>query len=1049
MFQVDWLNVIPTSSTQPQSFTHSEAPGWAGNPLSPRLGRFILGPELGRGGMGQVRLAWDPLLRRQLALKQLLNADPLLALRFMREAQIQAKVEHSRICKVFEIGSEGGQPFIAMQYIQGQTLGEVRESLSLREKVRIMAEVAGAIHAAHRMGLVHRDIKPSNILLEAQGDAGWVPYVLDFGLARDQSVADITLSWGLVGTPAFMSPEQAEGQEATQSSDVYSLGATFYALFGGHPPFEATTLAGLIHRQDTQTIRPLRRIIPGFPRDLDTILLRCMEPEPAKRYVSAFDLEEDLRRWLAGRPIRAKPIGPLGRSWRTIKRHRTLSFAIAAGLSLALSLLGWNAHAGRRARRQVELVQRFGLQIREVEQLLRIERMLPVHDIRPAEAQVRQRMAEIQSTMARLGPVSQGPGHYALGRGHLVLGEFSAAQKELEEALHCGFREPEVFYSLGNALLEQYIAATTGPTQYSSANLKALRERLVPPALERFRQATAHVQEDPAYGEAQAAYLEQDFVRCVQKCREAFQARPWMYEAKLLEAKAWIVLSGQSLGLDAGPLKSQEEGFKDLDACREALDTALLIAPSDERIYALELNRINQISVFQSDSGTPTNELFKRTDRLYSKALRIRPGSLQLLEAWFYSRVRQGFVLLRTGQDVRPLMQATLRAAHPYETEMRASGHGPVLGLVHWVLADGRWRRGEDPLPHLKEMEHWVRTDQYDLAQPLALEGEFLASRGRDPSVDLSRAEHILEATAGQREQDFYHHVIWGHVLLARADWLMDTGVDPVPVLDRGIAHLERSSRINPRAEYPYFLLTQFHARRALALMSRGKDPGPDLGKALVAGQLGRQVTASHYRLYLALAEAHRVQALDRIAHGLDPASALQEARMSLAAGLKINPTDFHLHHQLALIELLAAQHAQSSGHSPLGDISRAEAAARVGLQIKADDPRLWLVLARAQRFRAEWAKNLGQNPEPWVTEGQKNLTRAMALDPTLPECFAEKASMDLLRGANQDEARERLRACLIRNPFLRLDFPQAQGDTATVAAVPIPLPDHPRPTHG
>lgn len=1022
--------MIPPSSTWDLPDPPLKPPVWSADSTSPRLGRFVIGPELGRGGMGVVHLAWDPLLQRQLALKQLLHADPMLVLRFMREAQIQARVEHPRICKVFEISSEGGQPFIAMQYIQGQTLGEAREDLGLQEKAHIMAEVAGALHSAHRVGLVHRDIKPSNIMLEAQKEGGWIPFILDFGLARDQSSADLTLSWGFVGTPAFMSPEQAEGNALTPASDIYSLGATFYALFGGHPPFEATTLAGLIHQQDTQIIRSLRRSIPGFPVDLDTILLKCMDPEPSRRYASAFELEEDLRRWLAGEPIRARALGPVGRAWRKVKRHRTLSLALAGSLGMALLLVTWNIHAGRLARTRVALVQRFGLQIREVEQLLRIERMLPAHDIRPAEAQVRQRMAEIQSTMAKLGSVSQGPGHFALGRGHLVLGEFPASQKELEEALHCGFREPAVFYSLGNALLEQYIAASTSGSQHSPSDLEALRERLVLPALARFHQALGHVQENPAYGEAQVAYLDQDFTRCIQKCREAFQARPWMYEAKLLEARAWMVLSGQSLGLGAGPLQSQEEGLKDLDASGQALDKALRIAPSDERIYALELSRINQISVFQSDSGTPTEALFKRTDRIFSEALQVRPGSLDLLEAWFYARVREGFVLLRTGRDVRPLMQDSLRAARPYAKEMRATGHGPVLGLVHWVLADGRWRRGEEPLTDLAAMEPWTRVDQYDLAQPLALKGEFLASRGRDPSATLGRAEHILEAVSVQRDRDFYHHVIWGHVLLARADWQMDTGVDPMPVLDRGIAHLEQSSRINPRAEYPYFMLTQFHARRALACMSRGQDPDPDLQRAFAAGRLGYQVTRSHFRLFLALAEAHYARAIARISRKIDPDPDLREARAALAAGLRINPTDFHLHRQRALVELLAARHTFSQGHSPLNEISRAEAAAKRGLEIKADDPRLWLLLARAQRFRAEWAMNQKQNPEPWMTDGQKDLARALTINPTLPDSRAERTCLELLRGADEATARERLRVCLKQNPLLALEFPRSRLDS-------------------
>ena len=140
---------VVVESPRGQDLGLSGTPAWAQAFRGPRLGRFLLGVELGRGGMGVVRLAWDPLLGRQVALKMLLRADPLQAMRFMREARIQAKVDHSQVCKVFEVGSEGDQPFIAMQLIPGPTLWEARETLDLRDWVRIMAEVAGAIHAVH------------------------------------------------------------------------------------------------------------------------------------------------------------------------------------------------------------------------------------------------------------------------------------------------------------------------------------------------------------------------------------------------------------------------------------------------------------------------------------------------------------------------------------------------------------------------------------------------------------------------------------------------------------------------------------------------------------------------------------------------------------------------------------------------------------------------------------------------------------------------------------------------------------------------------------
>jgi serine/threonine-protein kinase len=972
--------------------------------------------------MGVVHLAWDPLLRRQVALKRLLNADPVMALRFMREAQIQARVEHPRICKVFEVGSEGEHPFIAMQYIQGQTLGEAKDDLGINEKACIMANVAGALHAAHQMGLIHRDIKPSNILLEFCEDGTCVPYILDFGLARDQSVADLTLSWGLVGTPAFMSPEQAEGCEATQSSDIYSLGATFYALFGGHPPFEATTLAGLIHQQDTQIIRCLRRTIPGFPQDLDTILLKCMEADPARRYDSAFDLEEDLRRWLAGEPIRARAIGPLGRAWRRIKRHRTLSLAITAGALVALSLAGWNVHAARRARAQVELAQTFGLQVREVEQLLRIERMLPAHDIRPAEVQVKRRMSDIRTTMAKLGLVAEGPGHYALGRGHLALREFSLALDELAKARRAGFDSPDVAYATGSALMEGYFDELLHRNPQPSEH-EAIRQRFAVPAHAEFIRAMGRSQEDPAFGEAQVAMLELDYPLCIRKCKDAFKARPWMYEAKVLEAQAWGLLANQSLGLGAETIRSVGEGRAALKNGESALEDALRLAPSDERICGVMLAQIVRESTFDADGGEPSEAIFKRGDALCARAMLIRPDDLRVRQDWAYGRVRQGFVQLRTGVDVRPLMRETLKALQADERKIKDEGLADVIAYLHWILADGQFRRGEDPLHELELMAFFLKPGTFDHVQPACLLAEFLASRGRSPLPVLEDAERILETGPQAKSNNYYPLTVWGNLLLVRAEWEMDEGRDPRATLDRAVLHLEQSQRLSPNSVFPPMHLVLAHAWKARRALALGQDPAPHLEAALTSGRRGLAITRSHYRLHLGLAEAHRIRALAAFAKRRDPSPFLQEARAALREGSQLNATDFRLFREAVAIEVLAADYALRLNRSPLEDLTQAERMARRGLAIKGDDPKLRLALARIDRMRAAWANSQGLSPDGAIQEARLHLAQSIGIHPS-PFTEAERILIEGLASEAPVKALEIFRVYTRNHPYLALDYP-------------------------
>lgn len=992
----------------------SDPAAWASNGSSPRLGRFVLGPELGRGGMGTVFAAWDPLLGRKVALKLLHQGDPAHLLRFMREAQIQAKVEHPRICKVFEVGSEGDQPFIAMQFIDGQTLGEAKNDLDPRDTARIMAEVAGAIHAAHRADLVHRDLKPSNILLEPQEDGTLRPYVLDFGLARDQSIADQSLSWGLVGTPAFMSPEQARAEEPTPASDIYGLGATFYTLFSGHPPFEATSMVGLAIQQSTRPASPLRRTIPGFPKDLDTILLKCLDLQPERRYGSALDLEEDLRRWLAGEPIHARAVGLLERAWRAAKRRRALSLAIASGVAVALALLGWNAMAARRSQRQVGLAQQFALQVREVEQLLRIERMLPAHDIRPAEGRVRQRMEEIRASMGNLGPVADGPGHYALGRGYLALRDYPAARTELEKAWGLGFRPPEVAYSLGTVLLNLYLIEersirAMAPSK-AQAELEPLRARLADPALAYFRLAKGQFQEDAAYGEAQVAWLKRDFERSIRKCREAFKAKPWMHEAKLLEAEA---LEGTAFG-HPGTMAPPQEIEAKLNEAGQAIQAAFRVAPSDEQVYHVELERLTRLSYLQADSRTPSAEPFERADALFQQAMAIQPDDFQLKRDWITSRVRQGLFRLRRGEEVRLLMQDTLQQTLPDAARIREQHEEGRIGLLYWIQADGQWHHGEDPLPALAEADRWFPKDDFNRAQPMVIKADFLASRGKSPIAALDEGERILQVWMKEPGWSFYHECVYGMILMARAEWAWSQGRDPSADLARALQHLEASRAMRPDAihAYPYLALAHaLKARRALAL---GQDPWAEISAALEAGRMGLRITSSHYRAHLALAMAMEAQAMDAMDRRQDPAPVLAQAREAVKAGLKVNPTNFQLFLQSARIEVLAARYAASTGRSPGEPLAKAEAEARRGLGIKADCPRLWLALARVERGRAEWARSQGIAIDPGCMQaGSKDLKHALDLDPTFPEALAEKVVLETVQRSMSETSQIDLAAAL------------------------------------
>jgi serine/threonine-protein kinase len=916
--------------------------------------RYVLGPELGRGGMGRVHQAWDPVLKRVVALKLLHGQDPEMHLRLLREARTQARLDHPGICRIHDLGQAEGHPYIAMQLVLGKSLSELRPELDFPAMAAVMADVAAAIQAAHHAGLIHRDLKPANILVARRGDGSLQPVVVDFGLARDLTLLDQTLSWAVMGTPAFMSPEQTLGEALGPATDLYSLGATLYALLSGQPPYESATLAGLVTNQVACGVRAVRRLNPAVPRDLETITLKCLEREPTKRYATARALEEDLRRFLAGEPILARPVGPLGRIWRWAKRRPTLAATGAAGLLIALLLLGWNGHIRSTSRARERAAQRFGLEIRDAEHLLRIERMMPIHDIRPAEARLRKRMDTIRSEMGHLGRSAQGPGLYALGRGHLALRDYPEAARHLEAAWQAGFQAPEVAFGLGLTLLKQFeeLKLQSYSRHEPAEARQKLRSDRVPLALGWMARAAGASVDHAEYGAGLVAAAEGLRAEADRHFALALEQAPWLYEAWVSRA-----LNEQESTFTTSYKGSTEQIHATFQRCLTFVREAEQLAPSDEEALLFHANALVSEAIARAARDARKTQPILEAHRLLEQGLRINPNSERIQGFLPGTALQLGFLMLSSGGDPAAL---TRQAAERMESmasretwPREGDWHNAKSTLHHlwWVVADADQRFGRNPDGALAHAKHWrdqVPPDVHHVFTWL-IEAKAMVDRGQDPRAGFKRAMDLLDSLKDQPQwKDLvFFNSTFGQALLEQGDWEWRTTRGGAASLKLAVGLLEANRTRNPQFAYTFYHLPRVHALLARMALTAGQDPKPHVQAAVLAGKQGQAINPDNANLQLAAADAHLADGQVRAGVGEDPAPAWAACRTDLAAAEKANGRDYRMKLLRAELELAVAKTLSD----PKPHLEAAKAACRVGLSLKKDEPEFRRILTRIADF--------------------------------------------------------------------------------------------------
>jgi predicted Ser/Thr protein kinase len=1008
--------------------------------------RYRVERLLGSGGMGTVYKAFDPSLSRWVALKFLHRNDASQTERFLREARAQARIAHPNVCQVHEVGEAEGRPYIAMQYVDGRSLGEVCEELPLDAKVRIVRDVSRAVHAAHRTGLIHRDLKPGNILL-ARGEAGEIhPYVVDFGLAMAQDEVSLSRTGMISGTPAYISPEQAQGHALDRRSDVYSLGVVLYELLAGRPPFTGGNLARILVQLVQEDPRPLRQISAAIPEDLETIVTKCLEKDPARRYESARELAEDLDRFLDGEPIRARPAGWGYRAGKRLRKHRALALVSAAAV-LALLLLGaFSLRAQWQARERAELAQKFGQRIGSFKTSMEYVATQPMHDITPYKRELGAEMGSIRAEMRKIGPVATGPGSFALGQGYLVLHQDDLARAHLERAWAAGERGPDMAEALGLAFGRAYERALADADRSPSASEEETRREEAErayrdPALRYLREALAGVSGSSRLP-GLIAFYEGRFADALAAAQASRAAQ--------LEARVY-----RAQGVEAVRAGRYEEALRLLDRSGEVYARLIAGRPSDPDLYAEDCERReHQLQAAMPLADVPEPRV-KEALAACDRALRVDPGLAAALvrEAGIFWRL--GEQKLKRGTDPAPDLSAGIRlAARVTELDPHDVQGYDHLAVAHRLLA--QWKMGQgadaradiaqgiDAARHAVEIQPEMPSAHASLGTAYLVLAQDQQRRGADPRAALDRAIEGYRQASVLNPRSLPAFIGLGNAWKVMSEVEINQGMDPSASTGRAVAALERAASLNPRFATIYNNLGNAHLTLGEYLLTRGNDPRDALDRAAASYRRSIELKPDYSLARYNLGYTWRSLAEALLAQGEDPRPALAQGSAALDEALRLNPKDADTFLEIARLRLIAARWRQRRRQDPSPDLRDATAALARGEALNPQHPDVFFTQGLVARYRAEAAPGAKEKAAA-VREGLERAARALAINAGEGRYLALRGLLESMGSRLETDAARRregarravasLEAACKANPLLQREYGPALAEARLDAA--------------
>ncbi|OGF67860.1 MAG: hypothetical protein A2Y62_01185 [Candidatus Fischerbacteria bacterium RBG_13_37_8] len=983
-------------------------------------GKYRIEELIGAGGMGEVYKAYDITLGRNVALKLIRGNDPAMIARFMQEARSQAKVEHDFICKIYEVGEYEGKPYIAMQYIQGQTIGDAASHMTLEQKIIIMSQVASALHAAHREGLIHRDIKPGNIMVEQTQEGQLKPYIMDFGLAKETGAPGLTSMGVVMGTPLYMSPEQARGEidKLDRRTDVYSLGAALYELLAGQPLFEARSTVDILIKVLEEEPVPLRKIKSQIPSDIETIVMKCVEKESHRRYESARALAEDLERYLSGDPIQARKTSLTYRVSKKIKKHRFVTVLISVFIVVTALFAGIAIQSRLQSAAGLRAAQHFGQVIKEMETFVNRSYLLPLHDITYTRSFITGKMDWVRDNMKQLGRVTEGPGHYALGRGYMAMEDYGKALTELRSAWdEYRYREPEAAYAMGIALAELYRQNLEEAQRMQNKDLRAARlqeldNEFRKPALQFIEQGRQAQTAEASYVEILLRYLAENYRGAIDTASSISMNAPWLYEAQMIAGDSYQMLANEQR--NAGNYDEAVRLYREAETNYKA---AIKIGRSDPRTYERVCGLQNSMIIMQIyQLGVSPQKTYEDAMTYCNQALQAYPKSMQAYVGKIIALWRWGEYQLDTGNDPRIILQEAIDEAHKaIAIDSENDDIFRNLATAYQQKGFFEMNSGLDPQDSFQHaIDSFYSAIKLNPSQIMTYNNlgiclGYLANwkryHGQNPIDLLSESIEAFHSALRLNPRYVLAYSNLGDAFNDKAAYETDHGIDPLASLESAVQSFQSALAINPNHALANLNLGRAYVLKAAYLLMTDKNPEEACEKALASLDTALGINSNWDLTWVNKSTLYTVKAEYELNKQRNPVQSVNEARKAALEALRLNPNYYESYGNMATAELIQARWLMHNNQQPTAFIRATREALKKAMKINPGDSESWTVMAASYRWEADWLINNSKQADNVIDAGLRAAEQAIAHNPESAEAMIQQAVLYELKAQTTSNA--------------------------------------------